>query len=73
MEKERAGTVLLSVGAMLGMLVMLWALALGPLVRWAPDSSHDTLRVIYAPALWAHETETLHGPLEWYVNLWERH
>ena len=49
-----------------------YLLALGPIVRWAPRSSYEGLRAVYAPVVWAHEHVPVVEPLlDAYVSLWD--
>jgi len=53
----------------------LYILLLGPAIRWhdaCPKPMQKVIEITYTPIIWLHENTPLEGPLEKYVELWER-
>jgi len=59
----------------LALLVVLYVLSIGPAIWFAQTvgpgpSTMNALEVVYSPLRWAYDNTPLHGPLEWYVEIW---
>ena len=53
--------------------LLLYVLSIGPAVAICPDDAPKAVEVLYGPIIWLNRNTPLHEPIEWYVDLWERH
>jgi hypothetical protein len=52
------------------LVMLLYVLSIGPVVRFTPMGNRGALRQFYSPVIWLHDNTFLRKPLEAYVQLW---